>query len=951
MTTLDERTMAAQVIAKAEHDDQGTAMLLTQFALYEALCDEADRIRPMAERRAAQEILKRTEGAFETLAKRYATGDAKTQAEAAEIADELLELRKAAEVILSSPVSKDEPWYGDQPGERDPATGRFQRTGVRGAVLDMLGIGTRQGRGGDSKPAQARSTLDSIVGEDADTYSRLRTIGQGLVRSTSPQTQRAGSAARIVSDIGPEAQRALEPGIRRTAYRYRGTERRPNMEAQKRTRALANSIQSGSDTMSHDQLKLAIMGDVGAQMLWRQIPDVETARISLEAGKMPPSVGLMFDADGHLVSEAMGYNGDHYLPFDLKNLKRLKGGQYVRTRTTGGPTDEDIYTALMTGTRQIQVISNSGNFVIEFDPDLRGGRRYSDKARQMVDRYARLVSAIGSGKLMQTDLDPEQIRQIRRDAWEQAGGDEAMARQLSDEAVRTARMEARFSEPDEDALMKEAHTQTLAEYKNQPSVSSKQILTRRNEIFREKVKQHQEGQSRAYRLDGEGYKAAMKALKTEFPYFIRDARYEPLDKFLVRTKSIAPDEPLPTRGGSDMGYTRRGELATYRQQDGAKRPKAERTGRKGLSAAPSVDEDDRTVVTERTESGGGDGARTVQRPTVDGLRLPEPDAPDFAALAERNAGEVKLGLQTSLGVAFAMAGDIENALPAVPMINDKAIAPDDPELFGPNVSGADYGAWLLDHSEQDAKKAAAFLAKPENSKHRKRAKEAIAHLIGLSGRVPAEFKEAYNAQTLGRASGALDMVDGAGAIFSEEEPNILAPPGDKPLAMPEVLALKASAKNLEAYARAHPKIAAIAAQLQEAQDPAEAARALIEAPAAQARKLLKWHEAGLGAGDKPQGVTAHPSEARHMAQAGDKHPVIAGIRDAQIAWALVKAEEAVRTLKDTEPLRFADVGPKAKAPEGAEGAAKRFSPAPRVRVVKVDRDSPLARAFAASRRR
>ena len=43
----------------------------------------------------------------------------------------------------------------------------------------------------------------------------------------------AGAMASIVGRLGPEAEAVLGPGMRRTAYRYRGTERRPdaNMRA------------------------------------------------------------------------------------------------------------------------------------------------------------------------------------------------------------------------------------------------------------------------------------------------------------------------------------------------------------------------------------------------------------------------------------------------------------------------------------------------------------------------------------------------------------------------------------------------------------------------------------------------------------------------------------------------------------------------------------------------
>lgn len=1002
MTLMDERTAVVDVIAKAADDDEGAALTLLQFGFYEALCDEADRIRPQAEYRAAQEILKRTEGAFERLAKRYADGDAATQAEASEIADELLELRRAAEMI----VSKD---YLEQHNVTQGEGGKFRRRGgVRGAVLDLLGIGTRANNGADSQPSRTASTLNSLVGSDADTYSRLRTIGQGLTASSNSNVKGAGTAARIVGDVGHEAQRALEPGIRRTAYRYRGTERRPSAQMQRTSRALGayargddlnemgpksqgvlieaqqeinaadskatqqtaaprgrrvGGVPTLSDAagamllnehhrMSPDQKQLAVVGDFGALSLRKQIPDVETARISLEAGKMPPSVGLMFDADGNLVSEAMGFNGDHYLPFDLKNLKRLKGGQYVRTRTTGGPTDEDVYTALLSGARQIQVISNSGNFVLEFDPDLRGGRRYSDKARQMVERYGKLVAAIGSGKLMQTDLKPEEMRQIRRDAFEQSGGDEVMAQDLINEQVRTKRMEARFGEVDEDALLKQADTQARKEYQDsRGSMSHTGFLQRRNDLFEESKKAARTDVARSYRLDGEGYNAAMKALKTEFPYFIRDARYTPLHEFLTASRTATPGEPFSNTGGGDLGYTKPGELMPYRTQGGDKRPKADRTGVKPARGARTPSEAP-TTPAGAPSSGAGAPSSGAEAPTSapdaarrpslgSSIHLPEPDAPSLEQLAAKNQAEVRIGLQSSLGTVMGMAKDVDGAIELPPDMGD------DPSMItSAAVNGPMYLGWLKEEFSNDTRKMADFLAKPENAAHRAKLREAIEHLQVLAPRIDDEHVRAqYTPEKLQQAASQLDLVDGAGALFEEGEPSLLTVPNSsnpKPQAWPAIMALGASKKNFAAYARANPEIAKIAAELQAAPDPDRHALEMLEGPTNQARLMAKW----TAPDEKPAGVKGTFADARQLKHQGEKHPIMVNLQNTQLAWALVKAEEATRALTESEPLSFADAGPKAKAPEQGE-AAKRFAPRPAVRVVMAERDSPIAKAFAA----
>src|SRR5207342_236966 len=92
------------------------------------------------------------------------------------------------------------------------------------------------------------------------------------------------------------------------------------------------------------------------------------------------------------------------------------GGQYVRTRAAGGLTTEDLYTGLLTGARQVQVISNSGVFTVEFDPDVRGGRRYTDKALRMINRYGKILETIQAGRIMRNDVPFARRQQLQEQA-------------------------------------------------------------------------------------------------------------------------------------------------------------------------------------------------------------------------------------------------------------------------------------------------------------------------------------------------------------------------------------------------------------------------------------------------------------------------------------------------------------------------------------------------------
>ena len=278
--------------------------------------------------------------------------------------------------------------------------------------------------------------------------------------------------------------------------------------------------------LSQDQKEMRVAGDLAARYYLDKLPSEEQTRISIAAGAVPPSQGVIIDADGDVVSEAMGFNGDHYVPFDLKNLRSLQGGQYVRTRATGGPTTEDIYTGLLSGARQLQVVSQSGVFTVEFDPSLRGGRRYSDKARQMVGRYQRLLDAVDQGPkagLYQHDLDPAEIRQIRRDAADQFR-DPDNAKTYGDRKINEARAAQSFNMLTDEEIDEKAKALLAKE----PQANRGRLQELRNEVR----DQARKDSVKAFTLDGDGYEAALKALKEEFPYFVRTVKREKLPDFV-----------------------------------------------------------------------------------------------------------------------------------------------------------------------------------------------------------------------------------------------------------------------------------------------------------------------------------------------------------------------------------------------------------------------------------
>ena len=474
-----------QVIAKVADVDADAADELVRLGLYESACDQIEAMAPRLARDQAEFVVKRCAIGRQALYRMAETVVSKAESDALTrqlgYLDEIE--AQAMEAVTKGPLT----WLGwnqENPKHKKNQLGRWvavdesdqdtPTTDVREGAFDVLhGLTGKPGANAlayslpvDEKGKAEDQTQNAYrwnAGSGREKgYRRLSMTGEALRQVSAPGSSgfAVGSLARLVGELGPEAEKVLGPGIKRTAYRYRGTEKRPDPDlvghlqpgtkvripgavgrANATVAALTGADVAGADQerarlrdvnlpaapgrkreldpvdsiaahhanaagLSLDQVAMRTRGDVVADYLVKKLPSPEITAISLKAGEVPPSQGVIIDADGEVLTEAQGFNGDHYLPFDLKNLRGLHGGQYVRTRATGGPTTEDIYTGLLTGARQVQVVSNSGVFTLEFDPSLRGGRRYSDKARRMIGRYERLLDTVAHGKLYRQDVDP-----------------------------------------------------------------------------------------------------------------------------------------------------------------------------------------------------------------------------------------------------------------------------------------------------------------------------------------------------------------------------------------------------------------------------------------------------------------------------------------------------------------------------------------------------------------
>jgi hypothetical protein len=377
------------------------------------------------------------------------------------------------------------------------------------------------------------------------TYSRIK-AGSDYLSRVAPagsKMQLATEFGSFVGNMGPEAERVIGPTARKTAYRYRGTEKAPDpslvgsygraVHGAKMRSALEPTVGPGGranlkrDTTKAPSQMAAIRvaaerraptfeeraaGRAEIQRyLMSKMPNRKLYELQLASGNTPPSQGVLLNSDGQIVSEAVGYGDDHYIPFDLKNLKALKGGEYIRTRSVGGLTSEDIYVGLMTGAKQVTVVSRSGTFTLTFADDFRGGRRHNDKARRMTRRYEQILDAVQSEQIDRGAVDPNIVDIIERDV-ETELGEFANYRDKRAEVKR--RIEAYKADPElspEDEKLIQAMSRAAL----------RDGTTKDEKIYRRQITgQLLARKQTRYRLDGPGYEDALKALEEQFPYYI-----------------------------------------------------------------------------------------------------------------------------------------------------------------------------------------------------------------------------------------------------------------------------------------------------------------------------------------------------------------------------------------------------------------------------------------------
>lgn len=319
--------------------------------------------------------------------------------------------------------------------------------------------------------------LPKEMGTRTEDYQRIGAASR-LIQSTfgdqiGPAGRIATALGNWVGTQGPEAEKVLGPGTRKLSYRYRGVEKRPDPELQQDVDRVMNQVtgelrragakEESSRNAARDFLIYGAKSHYGSMDFGKMrprskdevresplvtrmsalLPSMELTQLQLASGHVPPSHGIIIDRRGVITTQAVGYGDDWYLPFNLKTIGQVNGGEYVRTRTLGGPTSEDFYTAMITEARAFTVVSHSGVFTVEFDKTFRGTRRFNDKAKRMVDRYEKLLDAVKSQQvtpLVPQDRMAELRQRVIDDGYSDPGEQREALKRLIDKEKQSPQM-------------------------------------------------------------------------------------------------------------------------------------------------------------------------------------------------------------------------------------------------------------------------------------------------------------------------------------------------------------------------------------------------------------------------------------------------------------------------------------------------------------------------------
>jgi hypothetical protein len=311
--------------------------------------------------------------------------------------------------------------------------------------------------------------------------------------------------------------------------------------------------------------------DMAAVSLIREVPmDDRAVALSQAAGYGVPSSGIIIRSDGKAKEMYRGVADDHYLPFSAKALPELRDGQYVRSRTLGGLTPEDITTAVVSGARRATVVSGSGVFSIDLRPDTSlVGRMASPEVAAMGERYERILDQVAASKLYMKDLPSEDKQRIRAEAVQFTG--EGPGNKAYEDRVKALTDKARAAA----STLPTAKIQEIAEAartrlegENVGGASSQQRAQIIDDLVNEEIETAQAERVRSINLNAEGYAVALDALRMQYPSIIKRINHESIRDFVSTREmgdvfSRAELDLRNKKGARDTGYIAPGSTRAH----------------------------------------------------------------------------------------------------------------------------------------------------------------------------------------------------------------------------------------------------------------------------------------------------------------------------------------------------------------------------------------------------
>jgi hypothetical protein len=520
----------------------------------------------------------------------------------------------------------------------------------------------------------------------------------------------------------------------------------------------------------------------------------------------------------------------------------------------------------------------------------------------MVDRYARLVATINQGEqngLFLNDLTPREKAQIRQKAAQDANGNKDLTDEYYRDRLKKERERRRSQTLDDDELMDEARAEARQQMVEQrrsgqvKGVSERTVAQRTKDLFQDKKAEQRNQMVRYYRLDAQGYKAAQDALAQEFPYFIRSKQMLPLDQWLDQTNRLRPEDQLPPRPGSDIGYTRRNALAPGGASTAAEAPKDE----------------------AKPKRNGKIG---------DALRAETPTAAETAAWHDALDDPTRRDeLATALEHSLAYRRRVTQGMEEPADINDS-----DERALGSGGEG--YGLWIL-HNKKNPRGVAEFLLhQGTDEEHINKTIDAIE---AIKPDIAAKNDPRWTPAAADRAIKLLEQIKLLRRPFAEPASSPVYASPTEPQPFGDVLPLVGNQQALNKYAEDNPELARQALAWT-GTDGDERAKASIETDLRQVRLIERWPKDANGLVDEqnpPAGLKLDSNDANLFLRDRDNSQLHQDLERKQKGWALARAAVVTAAINGTE----VQVGPKEEVahraprrPTGSRLVVRKRQPSP-----------------------